>query len=174
MNQANEDQIGVLRKFELPILGLSALALLSVIDRTIEQKHNIPFAAFLALFMFLYLTRYVQEASQRSQSFFGGLAAIIALCVATFTQVRYLDPVIQGHPEAILVNTTLMGILVSTVLYLYLIGGGIKVIESYARRFNPKYQGTKRWYLVHSVLLAWFAISVSRHLIVLAILGRAR
>ena len=90
--------------------------------------------------------------------------------IVSAAQVLFLKDLGKSNPAAAIVNMGLTGIFVSTVLYLYLLGGGMFVIENYGRRFNKNYKEMKRPVFVNALLLFVYAISAGRHLLTLYML----
>jgi len=160
----------ILRKYELAILGTSAILLMAVIQKIVPTGHNVPVASLLAIAIFLYLTRYIIEPRERSKALFIGLAAGIGLTMATTAQILFLRDIGISNPIAGIVNLGLMGIFVSTVLYLYVIGAGLDVIGNYSKRFNKKYHDFNRPLILHSLLLLTYMISAGKYLLVLYML----
>ena len=162
--------LDALKKYELPVLGTSGILAIAILQNVLPKGHNIPVAGIVAMGIFVYLTRYIVDPSCRSKTIFSGLAALLGLLIVSAAQVLFLKDIGISNPVAAIVNMGLTGIFVSTVLYLYLLGGGMSVLENYGRRFNKNYKEMKRPVYLDAFLLFVYAISAGRHLLTLYML----
>jgi len=155
------------RKYELPLLATVGLVLTTLAANVPPINKYLSASAFLALLMFLYLSRYILDPIERRKSSVAVIGALIGLSLATAAQVLYIQDIVAKSPAAAFINTCLMGILISTILFLYILGRGLDVIDNYARRFNKKYRErvTPKW--IYALLLIAYGASAGKYVFML-------
>jgi hypothetical protein len=161
---------GSFRRYELLILAAIGAGSIYFIEKVLHSEQTVSGAAYVVLSMFAYLSRYILDLTERRKSLFLVAGATIALTLVTVAQVLYIQDIVRDSPAAAIVNMSLTGVFVSTVLYLYLLGGGLDVFYNYTKRFNEKYREAKRPSWGNGLLLIAYVISVGKYLFVLSLM----